>query len=239
MFRFLRIAILLTILLVVAGRQFLTPDRLNSWDKPVWVTIFPVLLETDASTRRYATNLAPETFAGINQFLKQQAVRYGRQLEQPVVIQVAEPLTAVPPDLPTEKLGSQCCPVEPADALVGVAQRPSGQPGACRCQDVRAVPERVNPVNCWNARSGSGMPPMASSTLLRPGKRPHATVLLLPTNYCIYSAPLTGTTWQPVNPWRRMDWPIPGKSRFIRKNALKSWLGGLRLPNTAGAGPRH
>ncbi len=105
MFRFLRIAILLTILLIVAGRQFLTPDRLNSWDKPLWLTIYPVLLESDAATQRYATDLAPETFAGINRFLQQQAARYDRRLEQPLVVQVADPLTAVPPALPMENSG--------------------------------------------------------------------------------------------------------------------------------------
>ena len=105
MFRFLRIAILLTILLVVAGRQFLTPDRLNSWDKPLWMTIYPVLVEADPATRRYVESLTPQAFAAINGFLKQQASRYGRSLEQPLIIQVAKPLTAVPPELPVQNSG--------------------------------------------------------------------------------------------------------------------------------------
>ena len=105
MFRFLRIAILLTILLVVAGRQFLTPDRLNSWDKPLWVTIYPVLVESDASTRSYAESLTPQSFDAIGGFLQLQASRYGHELEQSVVIQVARPLTEVPPELPMESSG--------------------------------------------------------------------------------------------------------------------------------------
>ena len=105
MFRFLRIAILLTILLVVAGRQFLTPDRLNSWDKPLWVTIYPVLVESDASARRYAEGLSPQSFAAIDGFLKRQASRYGYELDQPVVLQVAQPMTEIPPELPVESSG--------------------------------------------------------------------------------------------------------------------------------------
>jgi hypothetical protein len=105
MFRFLRIAILLTILVVVAGRQFLTPDRLNSWDKPLWMTIYPVLAEADPATRRYVESLTPQAFTAINGFIKQQALRYGRSLEQPLIIQVAKPLTAVPPDLPVQNSG--------------------------------------------------------------------------------------------------------------------------------------
>jgi len=105
MFRFLRIAILLTILAVVAGRQFLTSDRLNSWDKPLWVTIYPVLLESDASTRRYAESLSPQSFLAIDAFLKRQASRYGHKLDQPVMVQVAQPLTTVPPKLPAQSSG--------------------------------------------------------------------------------------------------------------------------------------
>ena len=105
MFRFLRIAILLTILLVVAGRQFMAPDRLNDWDKTLWVTIYPVLTQADPAIRRYVESLTPQAFDAINAFLKLQASRYGHSLERPVMIQIAKPLTAVPPALPTENSG--------------------------------------------------------------------------------------------------------------------------------------
>ena len=105
MFRFLRIAILLTILIVVAGNQWLTGSRFASWDKPLWVTIYPVLLDTAPEIRRYAESLGVDSFQDINGFFKNQGARYGRQLENPVVIQVARPLTVLPPALPTESSG--------------------------------------------------------------------------------------------------------------------------------------
>ena len=105
MFRFLRIAVLLTILLVVAGNQFLTGSRFSSWEKPLWVTIYPVLLDSGADIRRYAENLKPDSFQEIGAFIKQQAARHGRQLDNPVVIQVARPLTTLPPELPAENSG--------------------------------------------------------------------------------------------------------------------------------------
>ena len=105
MFRYLRIAILLTILLVVAGNQFLTGSRLSSWEKPLWITIYPVLAGPGADIRRYAENLKADSFQDIGLFLKQQASRYGRELETPVVIQVARPLKAMPPALPVENSG--------------------------------------------------------------------------------------------------------------------------------------
>jgi hypothetical protein len=105
MFRYLRIAILLTILVVVAGNQWLTGNRLASWEKPLWVTIYPVLLEPDPDIRRYAESLGADSFRDINGFFKRQGARYGRQLEKPVVIQMARPLTVLPPALPTESSG--------------------------------------------------------------------------------------------------------------------------------------
>lgn len=105
MFRFLRIAILLTILIVVAGNQWLTGSRFASWEKPLWVTIYPVLLDTDPGIRRYAESLDVDSFQDINGFFKRQGTRYGRQLDNPVVIQVARPLTVLPPALPTESSG--------------------------------------------------------------------------------------------------------------------------------------
>ena len=105
MFRILRIIILLTILVIVAGNQWLTGSRLSSWDKPVWVTIYPLLAEPGDDIKRYAEGLEANAFRGIGQFLQQQARRYGHELETPVVIQVAEPLTAMPPPLPMETSG--------------------------------------------------------------------------------------------------------------------------------------
>ena len=105
MFRFLRIAILLTILVVIAGNQWLTGKRLASWERTLWVTIYPVLVDSDADIRRYAENLKADSFQDIAAFFNQQISRYGHQLEQPVYIQVARPLTNLPPDLPVESSG--------------------------------------------------------------------------------------------------------------------------------------
>lgn len=101
MFRILRIAILLTILLVVAGNQLMTGKRLNSWEKPLWLTIYPILLDSDAQTRSYVLNLTAESFRDINTFVMREASRYGRELENPIVVQVARPTTNLPPEIPS------------------------------------------------------------------------------------------------------------------------------------------
>jgi len=104
-FRYLRIAILLTILAVVAGNQWLTGNRLSSWERPLWVSIYPVLAEPGADIRRYAENLDAESFKDIGAFFSQQISHYGHALDTPVYIQVARPLTTLPPALPVESSG--------------------------------------------------------------------------------------------------------------------------------------
>lgn len=105
MFRKLRIAILLTILVVVAGDQWLTESRLSSWEKPLWITIYPVLVDLNPDVRNYAESLDANSFREIGDFIKQQAMRYGRELAKPVIFQVARPLTDLPPALPVENSG--------------------------------------------------------------------------------------------------------------------------------------
>lgn len=105
MFRYLRIAILLAILVTVAGNQWLTSNRLSSWEKPLWVTIYPVLPEPDEPIQAYVGGLRSDSFEDINVFLRQQATRFGRRLHTPAVFQLAQPLSVMPPALPNENSG--------------------------------------------------------------------------------------------------------------------------------------
>jgi hypothetical protein len=105
MFRYLRIAILLTILVIVAGNQWLTGHRLSSWEKPLWITIYPVLADPDPGVRRYAESLGVDSFQETGNFLRQQAARYDHQLTGAAIFQVAQPLTSLPPALPHEDSG--------------------------------------------------------------------------------------------------------------------------------------
>jgi hypothetical protein len=105
MFRFIRIAVLLTILVVVAGNQLMTGKRLNSWDKPLWLTIYPILADTDAGTERYVSGLTADAFRDINRFMQREAARFRQSFDSPIVVQVARPLDSLPPALPARNSG--------------------------------------------------------------------------------------------------------------------------------------
>jgi len=105
MFRFIRIAILLTILVVVAGDQWLTKSRFSGWERSLWITVYPVLAEPGANIRSYTERLTPAAFEEIAVFVENQARRHGRVLQSPLVFQVAQPLVSLPPGLPAESSG--------------------------------------------------------------------------------------------------------------------------------------
>lgn len=105
MFRFLRIAILLTILVIVAGNQLLTDNRRANWDKPLWITVYPIVSDSNTATRRYVDSLTPASFENITTFIEQQAARYNLDMETPLIFQLGRPMSNMPPPLPKQSSG--------------------------------------------------------------------------------------------------------------------------------------
>jgi hypothetical protein len=101
-FKVLRIAILLTVLVIVAGNQFLTQSRISSWEKPIWMTVYPILAGEASSTLPYLESLRPDSFSDIGGFLTRQAGAYGNSLNTQLKIQIAPVLTQLPPPVPIE-----------------------------------------------------------------------------------------------------------------------------------------
>lgn len=101
-FRLLRITALLTLLIIVAGSQWITHSRIGSWDKPVWMTIYPVIADSNRATRSYVASLGAESFSEVGAFLAGQAGRYGQTLSEPLMLQFAPVLDRPPPPVPPE-----------------------------------------------------------------------------------------------------------------------------------------
>jgi hypothetical protein len=75
--------VLLYVLLFVAAGQYLLTQRATDWNAPLWVDIYTVAGDGDASTRRYIDELRADEFAATEAFLTREAHRYGVTLEQP------------------------------------------------------------------------------------------------------------------------------------------------------------
>lgn len=99
MFKRLRIAALLYILVFVAAAQFFTARRMTDWNAPLWVDIYAVAGDDDPATLRYIDALRADEFAETEAFLAREAKRYGLALQQPFKLRLAGRHTAELPPL--------------------------------------------------------------------------------------------------------------------------------------------
>lgn len=88
MFKRLRIAVLLYVLLFVAAAQFFTAQQMTDWDAPLWVDIYAVAGDDDEVTRGYIDGLAATEFDDVEEFLNGEAERFGVQIEQPFSVRI-------------------------------------------------------------------------------------------------------------------------------------------------------
>jgi len=100
MFRSLRIAILLAVLLIVGGSAWLTKLRTTSWQRPLRVAVFPIDADDSQATQRYTRALTADTFQPIADFMNEEAGRYRLPLATPIEMYLAPGLTRVPPPPP-------------------------------------------------------------------------------------------------------------------------------------------
>ena len=99
-FRILRIGALLTVLIIVAAGTWLTERRLANWERPVWVTFYPIPADGSADAIEFVNNIDEETYRDVDRFFQAQADRFGLGLTPVINIQVAPVSTDLPPPLP-------------------------------------------------------------------------------------------------------------------------------------------
>lgn len=100
MFKALRIAVLLLILLTVSLSTWLTQARSTDWNNSLWVKVYPINADGSASTQRYIDALELGDFVGIEAFIAREAKKFGRGLEQPLRMELGPPVAEQPPALP-------------------------------------------------------------------------------------------------------------------------------------------
>lgn len=83
MFKRLRIAVLLYVLLFVAAAQYLTARRSTDWDSALWVDVYTVDGDGRPATRDYLARFDPDEFRAVERFFAAEARRHGVTLEQP------------------------------------------------------------------------------------------------------------------------------------------------------------
>ena len=102
MFKRLRIAILLYILVFVALGQWLASWRSRDWNDPLYVGIWLVNGDGSATTGSYLDSLDDSVFEAIERFFEEQAQDHGLELDMPFRISIAGNLETAPPAPPEQ-----------------------------------------------------------------------------------------------------------------------------------------
>ena len=102
MFKAVRISILLFILLLVGLNAFLTQSRSTDWNNSLWIKVYPINADGSPDAAKYIQGLKSSDFEGIETFLKREAARYSKNLNQPVRIELGSEVREQPPELGTE-----------------------------------------------------------------------------------------------------------------------------------------
>jgi hypothetical protein len=97
--RNVRIAILLLVLIWAAGHTWLERIASTGWKEPLWVGIFPVNADGTQAAQSYIAALDEHEFADIEDFITREAHRYGKTLTEPVHIALYPEVNQAPPRL--------------------------------------------------------------------------------------------------------------------------------------------
>lgn len=91
---------LLVVLLVVAANAWLDRANTTSWDKTLWVGVFPMNGDGSAVAGKYVSGLKPEDFASIETFFARETERHGIRIDRPIRIELYPSPSKLPPALP-------------------------------------------------------------------------------------------------------------------------------------------
>jgi hypothetical protein len=99
-FKLARVVGLLSILFVLLLGTWMNERRLANWERPIWVTIYPMVADNDKATRTHAESIEESTFADVNRFFERDLRLYGVSLTPPFNFQIASVSDEVPPAVP-------------------------------------------------------------------------------------------------------------------------------------------
>lgn len=97
MFKQLRIALLLLILVLVGANGWLNEIRIHSWKRPVWLVLYPVNADGRADTQAYIDALDVAHFEDVQGFLAREGRKYGVNLDPVLEIRLAPEIDSQPP----------------------------------------------------------------------------------------------------------------------------------------------
>lgn len=102
LFKLMRIVALLSILFVIVFGTWLTERRMAAWDRPILVTVYPILAGRDEATVRYVDSLGAKDFRPVSDFIVRESAKFGIAVDPPFRFQVAPAMRNRPPPIPEQ-----------------------------------------------------------------------------------------------------------------------------------------
>lgn len=97
MFKTIRIAVLLLILLFVSLSTWLAQARSTNWNDSLWVKVYPINADGSDSSGDYIATLEVDDFAAIESFVAREIEKYGHSLSRPVRMELGREIREQPP----------------------------------------------------------------------------------------------------------------------------------------------
>jgi len=99
-FKWLRISILLSLLLIVSVYSMVTSARVTSWKEPLHVVIYPLNGDGSREVAGYIDSLDEDVFLPIEGFMRSEAESYDLGIEDPILIHMGPEIKSLPPEPP-------------------------------------------------------------------------------------------------------------------------------------------
>jgi len=101
-FKLIRVVLLLSVLFVIIVSTWITEKRMANWDRPILVTIFPIVADDNPTTVKFARSVELSHFNGINEFMAREAIPYGFTVTPAFRFQLAPVSKESPPEVPKQ-----------------------------------------------------------------------------------------------------------------------------------------
>lgn len=105
MWKKLRIALLLYILVLVAITSWSTSARHAEWDQSLWVTLYPINGDGSAVSQQYIGSLSESDFSTIEEYIVAETSSYNLTPRLPIDIKFSDQIRSLPPMPPGSSSG--------------------------------------------------------------------------------------------------------------------------------------
>jgi len=76
-FKLMRVVFLLSILFVILASTWMTEKQMAAWERPILVTIYPIVADGEKATRRFVEEIDADDFREVNRFFGRASPPYG------------------------------------------------------------------------------------------------------------------------------------------------------------------